>query len=146
MQIINWKFAVWEGWYAWSNLNVSMGIHYSYLFIFQVNFANPVYNSLFLEGPSRDDYAEVNRQLIFEDGDNKVDFSNPMYDSYYGSNDDSELDLFLPRKQSPDAVSSNESYGSHDSLRGSTTRLVKNDDDEWIVLTETFLIWSTGKR
>ncbi len=87
-----------------------------------------MYNSLFLEGPSRDDYAEVNRQLIFEDGDNAVDFSNPMYDSYYGSNENTESDLFLPRQQSSDAVSSGESYGSHDSLRGSTTRLVKDDD------------------
>lgn len=101
----------------------------SYISYLQVNFANPVYNSLFLEGPSRDDYAEVNRQLIFEDGDNRVDFSNPMYDSYYGSNETSEIDLFLPRKQSSDAVSSNESYGSHDSLRGSTTRLVKDDKE-----------------
>ncbi|XP_028393318.1 low-density lipoprotein receptor-related protein 2-like [Dendronephthya gigantea] len=90
----------------------------------EVNFANPVYNSLFLEGPSIDDYAEVNRQLIFEDGDNKVDFSNPMYDSYYGSNENPEMDLFLPRTQSHDAVSSGDSYGSHDSL---TTRLVKDE-------------------
>lgn len=99
-----------------------------YLSIIQVNFANPVYNSLFLEGPSKDDYTEVDRQLIFEDGDNRVDFSNPMYDSYYGSNETSEVDLFLPRKQSPDTVSSGESYGSHDSLRGSMARLVKDDE------------------
>ena len=95
-----------------------------------MNFANPVYNSLFLEGPSKDDYTEVNRQLIFEDGDQQVDFSNPMYDSYYGSNENSEMDVFLPRKQSPDAVSSGDSYGSHNSLHGSMTRLVKDDDDE----------------
>lgn len=94
------------------------------VFYFQVNFANPVYNSLFLEGPSIDDYAEVNRQLIFEDGDSKVDFSNPMYDSYYGSNENPEMDLFLPRTQSHDAISSGDSYGSHDSL---TTRLVKDE-------------------
>ena len=94
-----------------------------------MNFANPVYNSLFLEGPSRDDYTEVSRQLIFEDDDNAVDFSNPMYDSYYGSNE--EVDVFLPRKKNPETASSVESYGSRDSLNESMQRLVQ----EWLQVT-----------
>lgn len=91
-----------------------------------MNFANPVYNSLFLEGPSPGDYTEVNRQLIFQDDESRVDFSNPIYDSFYGSNEISEYDAFLPsNKESPDA-SSADSFGSHDSLRDSMTRLVKD--------------------
>ena len=85
-----------------------------------------MYNSLFLEGPSRGDYAEVNRQLIFQDDDSRVDFSNPIYDSFYGSNENTEHDLFLPKKQNSDA-SSADSFGSRDSLRDSMTRLVKDD-------------------
>ena len=88
-----------------------------------------MYNSLFLEGPSRGDYAEVNRQLIFQDDESKVDFSNPIYDSFYGSNENSEHDLFLPKKQNLDNVSSGDSFGSRDSLRDSMTRLVKDDPE-----------------
>ena len=85
-----------------------------------------MYNSLFVDGPSPGDYTEVNRQLIFQDDENRVDFSNPIYDSFYVSNEGSEFESFLPdKKQSPDA-SSLESFGSHDSVRDSRARLVKD--------------------